>query len=243
MGINIFNATMDTLDNNQRTYDASYNRTDKAFKDVAARRAGTALASGDRQGAMQAMGGEGEVDAVRQMQLDQGREDQQAYSNKRQEGLDADKKRADLAAATLEAFEHVAKLKTPAERRQAMKHPVWQLAGISPEAVDALPDSDFGDEGVAQFREALKYTFTRIGTDGMVRTDNRGNFETMREPTQKAPGLLVQDPATGEWVTNEALVRAKGAQSAATRAPPRARSGGGGGGLPPPPAGWSPAGR
>ena len=67
MAFNIFNATMDVLDNNQRTYDASYNRTDKAFKDVAARKAGMALAAGDRQGAMQAMGGEGELDAVRQM--------------------------------------------------------------------------------------------------------------------------------------------------------------------------------
>lgn len=242
MGINIFNATMDTLDNNQRTYDASYNRTDKAFKDAAARRAGTALASGDRQGAMQAMGGEGAIDDVRLMQADQSREDQQAYSNQRQSGLDADKKRADLGAALQEAFQHVATLKTPQDRRAAMKHPVWQIAGIKPEMVDALPDSDFGDEGVAQFREALKYTFHNLGGGGIARSDNRGNFETMREPTQKAPpGFEYAEDGSLNPIPGYVAGRAQIA--GATRAPKGGGGGGRGGGLPPPPAGWTPAGR
>jgi len=231
MGVNIFNATMDTLDNNQRTYDASYNRTDKAFKDVAARRAGAALAAGDRQGAMQAMGAEGELDAVRQMQLDQAREDQQAYLNKRQTGLDADKKRADLGAALQEAFQHVATLKTPQERREAMKHPVWQIAGIKPEMVDALPDSDFSDAGVAQFREALKYTFHNLGGGGIARSDNRGNFETMREPTEKAPPGFEFGP-DGSLHPIPGYVAGRAQIAGATRAPPRPRAGGGGSAAP-----------
>jgi len=223
MAFNIFNATMDVLDNNQRTYDASYNRTDKAFKDVAARKAGMALAAGDRQGAMQAMGGEGEVDAVRQMQLDQGREDQQAYSNKRQEGLDADKKRADLAAALQEAFQHVAELKTPQERREAMKHPVWQMAGIKPEMVDALPDSDFEDAGVEQFREALKRTVHNLGGGGLAETTNRGGFRTLREPTEKAPPGFEFGP-DGSLHPIPGYVAGRAAIAGATRAPPRPRA-------------------
>lgn len=166
MAVNIFNATMDVLGNNQRAYDTAYNRTDKAFKQQAARKAGMALASGDRQGAMQAMGGEGAIDDVRLMQADQNREDQQAYSNKRQEGLDAEKRNAGLRDALKDAFVHVATLPTPQERRQAMKHSIWQMAGISPEAVDALPESDFGDEGVAQFGKSLNLQIVNRGGGG-----------------------------------------------------------------------------
>lgn len=235
MGVNIFNATMDTLDNNQRTYDASYNRTDKAFKDVAARRAGTALAAGDRQGAMQAMGGEGELDAVRQMQLDQGREDQQAYQNQRQSGLDADKKRTELGAALQEAFQHVAELPTAQERREAMKHPVWQAAGITPEAVDALPESDFGDEGVAQFGKSLNLQIVNRGGGGYDVVDlSTGQVVRSVQPDAKlmsvAGGNTVLDQQTRKPVFTAPKVAA----------PARPGGGGNGGGLPPPPAGWKP---
>ena len=208
-------------------FDASYARTSKIYGDAAARRAGTALASGDRQGAMQAMGGEGEVDAVRQMQLDQGREDQQAYSNKRQEGLDADKKRADLAAAMLEAFEHVAKLKTPAERRQAMKHPVWGLVGISPEAVDALPESDFGDEGVAQFGKSLNLQIVNRGGGGYDVVDlSTGQVVRSVQPDAKlmsvAGGNTVLDQQTRKPVFTAPKVAAPARPRAAPAGAPAA---------------------
>lgn len=147
-------------------FDASYARTSKIYGDAAARRAGTALASGDRQGAMQAMGGEGEVDAVRTLQGDQNREDQAAYQNERQAGFDEEKRNAGLRDALKDAFVHVATLPTPQERRQAMKHSIWQMAGISPEAVDALPESDFGDEGVAQFGKSLNLQIVNRGGGG-----------------------------------------------------------------------------
>ena len=223
MAFNIFNATMDVLDNNQRTYDASYNRTDKAFKDVAARKAGMALAAGDRQGAMQAMGGEGELDAVRQMQLDQGREDQQAYSNKRQAGLDEEKRNADLYAAMKDAFTHVAKLPTPQERREAMKHPIWSVAGIPPEKVDALPDEAFGDAGVKQFADSIGVEIVKRGDGYDVVEKNTGKLVRSVEPTEKAPGMMVQDP-NGNWVVNPTFVQAKSAVASATRAPPRPRA-------------------
>ena len=173
MAFNIFNAGLDGMEAGQRAFDRSYALTDKGFKDAAARKAGTALASGDRQGAMAAMGGEGELDAVRQMQLDQGREDQQAYSNKRQQGLDAEAKKAELGKALQEAFQHVATLKTPQDRRAAMKHPVWQIAGIKPEMVDALPDSDFSDAATAQFGKTLEqYTLA----PGSKRFDTTGKL-------------------------------------------------------------------
>ena len=238
MAFNIFNATMDVLDNNQRTYDASYNRTDKAFKDVAARKAGMALAAGDRQGAMQAMGGEGELDAVRQMQLDQGREDQQAYLNKRQGEQDDIAEQKRKAEIMIEAVQDLSKV-PESERSAKLDHPLWQALGMTPEMkaqIRADPNS-LTDAGIAAFIEPVKkFVQTYQNDSGIYGVTSGGKVETLQEFEPK-PTIVPQGSVAIGRDGRQMFTNPK------TFAPPRARSGGGAGGLPPPPAGWSPAGR
>lgn len=215
-------------------FDASYARTSKIYGDAAARRAGTALASGDRQGAMQAMGGEGEVDAVRTLQGDQNREDQAAYQNERQAGLDDEKRNAGLRDALKDAFVHVATLPTPQERRQAMKHSIWQMAGISPEAVDALPESDFGDEGVAQFGKSLNLQIVNRGGGGYDVVD----LSTGQVVRSVQPDAKLMSVAGGNTVLDQQT--RKPVFTAPKSYAPKSGGGGRGGGLPPPPSGWKP---
>ena len=237
MAFNIFNAGLDGMEAGRRAFDRSYALTDKGFKDAAARKAGTALASGDRQGAMQAMGGEGEVDAVRTLQGDQNREDQAAYQNERQAGLDEEKRNAGLRDALKDAFVHVATLPTPQERRQAMKHSIWQMAGISPEAVDALPESDFGDEGVAQFGKSLNLQIVNRGGGGYDVVD----LSTGQVVRSVQPDAKLMSVAGGNTVLDQQT--RKPVFTAPKSYAPKSGGGGRGGGLPPPPAGWTPAGR
>lgn len=190
---NIFRNGMDE-------FDRGYARTGKVFQDVAARRAGTALAGGDRQGAMAAFGAEGLTDDVRDLQRDQQAQDSIAFQQKRQTSQDARVENNQKGEAFLEALAGLSKV-PQAERRQALAHPVWSVFGITPEMVQSLSDDDLSDAAIQQFGEQVKYQIVNRGGGGydVVNMDEGkrvGGVEPDPKMVSVAGGATLYDPET-----------------------------------------------
>jgi hypothetical protein len=215
-----------------KSFDDSYDRTGQIYNDVARRRAGAALASGDRAGAARALGADGEVNAVRTLQSDQAADENTAYEHKRKDREDKTAADDRSAKAWLEAIDHVASL--PLEQRpEAMRHPIWQQLGVTPEMLAKMKPEDLTDQSIAWLREKVKHHLVNLGGGGVGDFTDEGVFTVKREPTrQKPPAGQRYNPETGELEVDPLAVAFK----VQTRAPPRARA------ATPGPGGSAPAG-
>lgn len=144
MAQNIFGLGMDE-------FDRSYQRT-QAFRDqVTRRKAGQRLATGDRAGASQAFANEGMIPEARQMQADQfAVEDREAGKVKEQQAEAA--KRAELLIGAAGALKRL----PPEQRRSALSHPIFQMAGLSQEQLAGLSDEDLSDQSLDMFVGTVK---------------------------------------------------------------------------------------
>lgn len=220
MAANIFATGMDA-------FDRSYDRGQSMQQDRAKMQAGRSLASGDRQGAMQAFGSAGLTDDVRQVQGDQMRVDliakqdeQQDYDRKHGEA----KQRADVLVRVAQGLKSV-----PAGQRKAALAgiaPVFGKVGVDPSMFNDLTEEQLDDAALDMFSGEVEKQFqaVNLGGGGFGTFDGRtGKFQTLREPTIRpvimGNGASALDPETGEVI----------ARNPKTFAPPRASSGGGGG--------------
>jgi hypothetical protein len=215
-----------------KSFDDSYDRTGQIYNDVARRRAGAALATGDRAGAARALGADGEVNAVRTLQSDQAADENTAYEHARKDRDDATAANEHSAKALLEALDHVRRV--PLEQRErAMHHPIWRGLGVTEQMLANMKPEDLTDEAIAQFRDRVLQIVNRGGGGYDVVDKDTGDLVRGVEPTrQKPPAGQRYNPETGELEVDPLAV----AFRVQTRAPPRARA------ATPGPGGSAPAG-
>lgn len=165
MAVNIFGLGM-------QAFDQGYDRTQAIRDQVTRRKAGQRLAVGDRTGASQAFASEGMIPEARQMQADQfAVEDRQAGQAKEQQAEAA--KRAELLIGAAGALKRL----PPEQRRSALSHPIFQMAGLSQDQLAGLTDEDLSDQSLDMFVgevEKAAQQFT-LGP-GMKRFDEKGNL-------------------------------------------------------------------
>lgn len=191
MAQNIFGLGMDE-------FDRSYQRT-QAFRDqVTRRKAGQRLATGDRAGASQAFANEGMIPEARQMQADQfAAEDREAGKVKEQQAEAA--KRAELLIGAAGALKRL----PPDQRRSALSHPIFQMAGLSQEQLAGLSDEDLSDQSLDMFVGEVERAKGVVMAPG----------SQLRDPTTGA--LLAEAPYKPEYRTvgdGQTLVEVGGAE-------------------------------
>lgn len=229
MAANIFQQGMDA-------FNQSYDRTEGFRQKRAAVQAGRALASGDRQGAMQAYGDAGRGDAVRTIQDDQMHaEDRQAQQQQAEQA-----RRANTLKQAAVALRNVPPEQRAATYAQSVA-PSLKALGIEDSVLQQIPDH-LDDASLDTFvGEVDKHLqMVNLGGGGVGSYDNRtGDFKTLREPTQKAPaGFRVNE--AGDLEVDPSYVAGRAAIAKATRAPPRPRGAGraASAAIPTPPSGF-----
>lgn len=220
----------------------------------AQRQAGNLLASGDTQGAQNALYGAGMIDqgnalADRQ-QRQAATELDTRYRQAQIDNLGADNQRAE-AKQKLEWMGDAAQglRRVPMEQRKAALQqyimPTLQAMGLPQEALQQLAGANLTDEELDAFAQAMgaeaeKLTFYNTSL-GIVAVDPRGNarmaYETPPAPPTPPQGYRYRaDGSTLEAIPGgPADPKTAGALSASRRAP---RAGGGSAGVPPLPPGF-----
>jgi len=217
MATNIFAQGMDA-------FDRSWDRTQGFHDRATARKAGRALAGGDRAGAMQALGDAGQIDGVRTLQGDQRREDDRAAEQAQGERAEQ-MRRAELLIGVAGELKNV----PPGQRKAALQHPIFQMAGLTPEQLSGLTEEDLSDQALDMFAGEVKkqVQVLNLGNGGVATVDPAsGEFRVLREPDPRpviiGNGGVAIDPETGQVV----------GRNPKTFAPPRPSGGGGSGGGP-----------
>lgn len=216
----------------QAAFAQGFDTTQGMTDQIRRRKAGRALASGDRQGAMQAFGEGGMTDDVRQLQADERALEQQAYERGRDQVQDARQAKQDETAdadRTVQILTRIAQgLKTvPAGQRKAAlsrAYPLFQAMELDTAMFDGLSEDQLSDQQLDMFTGELEKQFTamNLGSGGVgVFNARTGDFKTLREPDPRpvivGNGGVALDPDTGEVI----------ARNPKAFAPPRAGSGGG----------------
>lgn len=228
MAINIFAAGRQIVDGGNEAFARGYDQVDKFAQDRARRTAGSALASGDRQGAMNALGGEGDLGAVRQLKGDQAGEKQAAMAAARQgrQDLDADaKRRAEILKDVANGLKSV----PTGERKKALQgvYPLFQQSGVDPAMFDPLTEDQLTDAQLDVFTGEVDKLVTVNRGGGGYDVVNPRTGESVRsvEPTQRAPtGMEYGEDGSLRPVPG--YVQGRAAIAGATRAPARPRAGG-----------------
>ncbi len=183
-------------------FDRSWDRT-QAFHDKAtARKAGRALAGGDRAGAMQALGNAGQLDGVRTLQRDQERADDRT-AGQEQDARAEQAKRAELLISVAGELKNV----PPGQRKQALQHPIFQMAGLTPDQLANLTEDDLSDQALDMFAGEVKrqVQVLNLGNGGVATVDPAsGEFNVLREPDPRpviiGQGGVALDPQSGQVV-------------------------------------------
>lgn len=205
-------------------------------QDRARRQAGNALASGNTQGAMSALGGVGDlasIDTLRQRELEQEKRSREQREADQKEGL----------SFMLQGAEALARFATPEEADVAWREqlrPVLAQMGMDEtllQRIDATPKTR---ENLNSFITALggevesPYANDRASGNNILRPNPQtGQYE----PVYTAPTVasvpagyrLTQDGNLEFIPGGPADPRVRGSQAAETRAPRRSGGGGGGG--------------
>lgn len=228
---NIFRQGMDA-------FDAGYDRMQGITDQRARRRAGSALAAGDRRAAMDELGGAGMIEGVRALENDQLAEDAAAGDAALQQQRIA----ASQAAERAKVLTRVAQgLKTvPAGQRKAalaQVYPLFQQMEVDTSAFDQLTEDQLTDQALDLFTGEVEKQLQIVNRGGGgydVVDTSTGDVVRSVEPDPRlqvvGQGAVAIDPRTREPVY----------RNPKTFAPKSGGTGGGGAGLPPPPAGWTP---
>lgn len=188
MAVNIFAQGMDA-------FDQSWDRTQGFHDKATARKAGRALAGGDRAGAMQAYGNAGQVDAVRTLQRDQVQAEDRASAQalqQRQQQQAEGAKRAEILMGAAGALKQL----PLQQRRQALSHPIFQAAGLPPEELAKLTDDDLSDTALDMFVGEVKKQLEFVkGSDGTwAALDKETGREVASGMTPKRESYMQVDP-------------------------------------------------
>lgn len=138
MAYNIFQQGMDA-------FDRSYDRTEAMRQQRTRNTAGRRLAGGDREGAIQAFGEGGEVEAVRGLQRDQMAED----AGRAEQDAAMVKQRAELMTRVAQGLKQV-----PAgQRKQALDQvaPIFGKVGVDPSIFGQLTEEELSDQSLDMF--------------------------------------------------------------------------------------------
>lgn len=200
MPINIFQAGRQGWDDAQAMYETGQRK-----------RAGSALAGGDRQGAMQALGSAGLVDDVRQVQQDQRTDENTQYERAHateQQDYTRSQAEQEKRAKFLKDVAGGLKGVPAGERRKALDQvlPHFAQLGIKPDDFAGLSEDQLTDQNLDIFSgEIEKAQIVNLGGGGVGKfTPRSGAFETLREPTLRpvivGNGATALDPETGEPV-------------------------------------------
>lgn len=215
-------------------FDDAYARTQDVRNQVTRRRAGQALAGGDRAGAAATFAGEGMIPEARQMQADQAQVENQQYQRDRQEANDQrqlsedERAAAERSISTLKQLAQGLKGIPAGQRAQALQRalPVFQKLGMDPAPYAALTEDQLSDQNLDLYAGEIEkqWQALNLGNGGLGRFNNRtGATEIVREPDPPpvivGNGAMAIDRDTGKTI----------ARNAKTFAPPRSGGGGGGG--------------
>lgn len=216
----------------QDAFKQSYGMQQAMREDRGRIRGGRALASGDRRGAMTALGGAGLTDDVRQVQQDQQRADAVEY------GRAQDAEQQDYTRGQAEETKRAAFLKDIAQglkgvpagqRKQALDQvmPAFEQLHIDPGQFASLTEEQLTDQSLDIFSgEIDKHQLVNLGGGGAADFNPRsGDFKELRAPDKPiivGNGASLIDPATGQPIYTNPK----------TFAPQRPRAAGGDG-LPP----------
>lgn len=188
MAINLFN-TSSIMDRGQQAFEDTNANIQGMMNRYTNARAGRAYASGDRQGAARMLAQGGNLDGARVLENDiqgdarqkmvdarQAMQDTQAaetlkYTRGREAATDA----ANKGEMLVKALNLLPDVSTPAERRQALSHPIWGMFGITPEAVAQLNDNDLSDAAAKAFKTKIKMQIYNVRNVGLVGFDPNTN--------------------------------------------------------------------
>lgn len=214
-------------------FNDAWDSTQGMFDHAARRKAGRALAGGDRSGAMTALGDSGQIDAVRVLQGDQRREEADAYDRER----DTIEDQRTAAKTLWEASDLLSKMPIPEGKRPEevrwqvfSTHPLFQ-ALIPDEMRSQIKPEHLSNEGLAMFMEKVKSQMVQLGGGGVGEytpgpNGGPGTLKVLREPDPKLvaarEGTTLIDSVTREPIYTKPK----------TYAPPRAGGAGRSGGKP-----------
>lgn len=228
MAFNIFQGTKDIIAGGEAAAERGWNGVDAIYKARAGRQAGRALASGDRQGAMDALGGEGQVDAVRTLQNDADADRQQAYANQRQGRMDQQataSKESERKVGVLKDVANGLKQVPAGQRMQALQHamPLFEHVGVDPSIFGQLTEDQLTDAALDMFSGEIDKQYQQMfqNEGGIYGARSDGTVDQLQEFEPKERVLSQGQTLIGRD-------RKPVYTAPKTYAPPRARAGGGG---------------
>jgi hypothetical protein len=188
MAINLFN-TSSIMDRGQQAFEDTNANIQGMMNRYTNARAGRAYASGDRQGAARMLAQGGNLDGARVLENDiqgdarqkmvdarQAMQDTQAAETlKYTRGREAATEAVSKGEMLVKALNLLPDVSTPAERRQALSHPIWGMFGITPEAVAQLNDNDLSDAAAKAFKTKIKMQIYNVRNVGLVGFDPNTN--------------------------------------------------------------------